>query len=32
MSEIPEGEITRENCQYTVHKKDWYITGFGNTW
>jgi len=32
MSEIPEDEITRENCQYTVHKKDWYITGFGNTW
>ena len=32
MSEIPVGEITRENCQYTVHKKDWYITGFGNTW
>ena len=32
MSELPEGEITRENCQYTVHKKDWYITGFGNTW
>jgi len=32
MSEIPENEITRENCQYTVHKKDWYITGFGNTW
>lgn len=32
MSEIPEDQITRENCQYTVHKKDWYITGFGNTW
>ena len=32
MSEIPEGEITRENCQYTVHKKDWYINGFGATW
>ena len=32
MSVIPEVEITRENCQYTVHKKDWYITGFGNTW
>ncbi|MBP3657005.1 MAG: CHAP domain-containing protein [Clostridia bacterium] len=32
MSEIPEEEITRENCQYTVHKKDWYINGFGATW
>ena len=32
MSEIPEGEITRENCQYTVHKKSWYINGFGATW
>ena len=32
MSEIPEAEITRENCQYTVHKKTWYITGFGATW
>ena len=32
MSEIPEDQITRENCQYTVHKKDWYINGFGATW
>ena len=32
MSNIPEAEITQENCQYTVHKKDWYITGFGATW
>ena len=32
MSNIPEGEITQENCQYTVHKKDWYVTGFGATW
>ena len=32
MSVIPEDEITRENCQYTLHNKEWYITGFGNTW
>lgn len=32
MSVIPEEEITRENCQYTLHNKEWYITGFGNTW
>lgn len=32
MSNIPEDEITQENCQYTVHKKDWYVTGFGATW
>ncbi len=32
MSSIPEEEITQENCQYTVHKKDWYVTGFGATW
>ena len=32
MSVIPEEEITRENCQYTLQKKDWYITGFGATW
>jgi len=29
---IPEEEITRENCQYTLQKKDWYVTGFGATW
>ena len=32
MSVIPEDEITRENCQYTLHKDTWYITGFGATW
>ena len=32
MSVIPEDEITRENCQYTLHNKEWYVTGFGNTW
>lgn len=32
MSVIPEGEITRENCQYTLHKDTWYITGFCATW
>ena len=32
MSVVPEAEITQENCQYTLHNKEWYITGFGNTW
>ena len=32
MSVIPEDEITRENCQYTLQKDTWYITGFGATW
>lgn len=32
MSVVPENEITQENCQYTLHGKDWYITGFGYTW
>ena len=32
MSVIPEGEITRENCQYTLQKDSWYITGFCRTW
>ena len=29
---IPEGEITRQNCQYTLQKNDWYSTGFCETW
>lgn len=32
MSTIPENEITRTNCQYTLQKNNWYITGFGATW
>ncbi|MBQ7052475.1 MAG: CHAP domain-containing protein [Clostridia bacterium] len=32
MSVIPEEEITRENCQYTLQKDSWYVTGFGATW
>ena len=32
MSVIPEAEITRENCQYTLQKNNWYITGFCATW
>lgn len=32
MSVVPEEEITRENCQYTLQKKDWYVTGFCATW
>ena len=32
LSEIPEAEITRQGCQYTLHKNTWYITGFGATW
>ena len=32
MFKIPEDEITRENCQYTLQKDTWYINGFGATW
>lgn len=32
MSVVPEEEITQENCQYTLHNKEWYVTGFGYTW
>lgn len=32
MSVVPEAEITRQNCQYTLQKNNWYITGFGATW
>ena len=32
MSVVPEDEITREGCQYTLHNKNWYITGFCETW
>ncbi len=32
MSVVPEDEIVEENCQYTVHNKKWYVTGFGATW
>ena len=32
MSVIPENEITRENCQYTLQKDSWYVTGFCATW
>ncbi len=32
LSVVPQDEITEENCQYTLHNKEWYITGFGNTW
>ena len=32
MSVVPEAEITRENCQYTLQKDTWYVTGFCATW
>ena len=32
MFAIPQAEITRENCQYTLQKDSWYITGFCETW
>lgn len=32
MSVVPQSEITRENCQYTLQKDSWYITGFCATW
>ena len=32
MSVIPEDEITRENCQYTLQKDSWYVHGFCATW
>lgn len=32
MFAIPEDEITRENCQYTLQKDSWYVNGFCATW
>lgn len=32
MSVIPENEITRQGCQYTLQKDSWYVTGFCATW
>ena len=32
MSVVPQEEITRENCQYTLQKDTWYVTGFCATW
>ena len=32
MSVVPESQITRENCQYTLQKDNWYVTGFCATW
>lgn len=32
MSTVPEDEITRENCQYTLQMNTWYVTGFCATW
>ena len=32
MSVVPEAEITRENCQYTLQKDTWYVTGFCAPW
>ena len=32
MSVVPANEITQENCQYTLQKDDWYVTGFCATW
>ena len=32
MSVVPENEITQKNCQYTLQKSNWYITGFCKTW
>lgn len=29
---VPQGEITRENCQYTLQKDTWYVNGFCATW
>lgn len=29
---VPEDEIIQENCQYTLQKDTWYITGFCATW
>lgn len=31
-SVVPTDEITQENCQYTLQKDDWYVTGFCATW
>lgn len=32
MSVVPQDEIVQENCQYTLQKDTWYITGFCATW
>ena len=32
MKGFPEAEIVQENCQYTLQKDTWYITGFCATW
>ena len=32
MFTVPESEITRENCQYKLQNKEWYVTGFCATW
>lgn len=32
MFTVPEQEITRANCQYTLQKDSWYVTGFCATW
>ena len=29
---VPEGQITRENCQYRLQNDNWYVTGFCATW
>ena len=29
---IPAQEQTRDDAQYKLHKENWYITGFGQTW
>jgi len=29
---IPAQEQIREDAQYKLHKENWYITGFGQTW
>ncbi len=29
---VPEAEQTRDDAQYELHKENWFITGFGQTW
>ncbi len=29
---VPAEEQTRDDAQYKLHKENWYITGFGQTW
>ncbi len=29
---VPKAERTRDDAQYKLHKENWFVTGFGQTW